>query len=96
MLNYISPTLGEIFLDGRKIKTIATKDNQFAYIPDEAIYYEFMAVEEHFRFIQAMYKNGEYDFKQLIERFDLHEHVKKPTHCQKAISKIDDLCGNYA
>ena len=84
MLNYISQTSGEVFLDNQKIETITSRDNKLSYIPDEPIYYEFMTVEEHFHFIQAMYKNGEYNFKHLIERFDLYDHVKKMPH---ALSK---------
>ena len=80
MLNYISSTTGEIVLDNQKIETIAAKDNKISYIPDEPIYYEFMTVEEHFHFIQAMYEKGEYDFRQLIERFDLNDHVGKLPH----------------
>jgi len=80
MLNYMTPTSGEILLNDQKMETIATTENKISYIPDEPVYYEFMTVEEHFQLIQAMYKENEYNSQYLIEHFDLNDHIKKIPH----------------
>lgn len=75
---HFSTDKGEVLIGEKNIESIPISEcNQIAYIPDEPIYYEFMTVEEHFRFIKAMYPKGEYEVEEIVERFDLTEHLHK-------------------
>ncbi len=77
IMNNISPDEGKILLDGEEITKIRDYKKQIAYVPDEPVCYDFMSVEEHFRFIQSMYSNGQYDMNELIRRFDMEPHINK-------------------
>ena len=58
LLNYYDDYSGEIAIFGEKNKNIVQKDNTFAYIPDTAVYYEELTIDEHLDFISRMYYSG--------------------------------------
>lgn len=74
---YLSPDNGEIWLNGMSRATGLTKDSGIAYIPDEPVYYDFMTVSEHLRFISAMYPEGEYSIEEIITKLSLEEQLNK-------------------
>jgi ABC-2 type transport system ATP-binding protein len=77
---YFSPDSGEIHYNGKSISNMSPEEYMISYIPDEPVYYEFMTVAEHLRFIHAMYPHGEYGIEQVIERFSLQEELHKTPH----------------
>lgn len=79
ILNYYDDYLGEISIFGEKNKRIVQEDNTFAYIPDTAVYYEELTVNEHLDFISRMYKT-ERKVEKLIKDFELDSHLNKFPH----------------
>lgn len=79
LLNYYDDYLGEINIFGEKNKSIVQEDSPFAYIPDTAVYYEELTVEEHLDFISQMYKT-ERKVDKLIKDFQLESHLNKLPH----------------
>lgn len=74
MLNYFEDYSGEIKVFGRDSKDVFQKDNAFSYVPDKAVYYEELTVEEHFDFISKMYGTEE-KISKLVEEFELKSHL---------------------
>lgn len=77
VMNHISPDAGRVLMDGQEMRKIRDNKMQIAYVPDEPVCYDFMSVEEHFKFIQSMYSNGEYGMDELIRRFDMESNLQK-------------------
>lgn len=77
IMNQINPNKGRILMDGQEITKIRDYKKQIAYIPDEPVCYDFMTVEEHFKFIQSMYPSGQYNMDELVKRFDMEPHMQK-------------------
>ena len=77
MMKHISSDAGRILVDGQDITKVRDYKRQIAYVPDEPVCYDFMSVEEHFKFIQSMYSNGQYSMDELIKRFDMEPHMQK-------------------
>lgn len=76
-MNHISPDSGRILLNDKDIAKISDYKMQIAYVPDEPVCYDFMTVEEHFKFIESMYHGDGYDMDELIRRFDMESHLQK-------------------
>lgn len=79
LLNYYDDYSGEIIVFGEQNKKIVQEDNTFAYIPDTAVYYEELTVNEHLEFISRMYQT-EKRVKKLIMNFELGSHLSKFPH----------------
>lgn len=77
IMNHISPDGGKVLVDGQDINRKKNYKMQIAYVPDEPVCYDFMTVEEHFKFIQSMYPCGIYKMDELITRFDMEPHLQK-------------------
>lgn len=76
-MNHISPDAGRVLMDNKGITQIRDYKKQIVYVPDEPVYYDFMSVEEHFKFIQSMYSSGQYSMDELVRRFDMEPHLQK-------------------
>lgn len=79
LINYYDDYSGEITVFGEKSKSIAQKDNIFAYIPDTPVYYEELTVNEHLDFVSRMYKTEE-KVEKLKKDFQLESHLNKFPH----------------
>ncbi|MGO1469950.1 MAG: ATP-binding cassette domain-containing protein [Tissierella sp.] len=79
LLNYYNDYLGDITILGEESKGIAQEDNTFAYIPNKAVYYEELTVEEHLDFMSKMYRTEE-RVEKLIKDFQLESHLNKFPH----------------
>lgn len=79
LLNYYNDYSGEITIFGEKNNSIIQENSPFAYIPDTAVYYEELTVDEHLDFISRMYKTEE-KVEKLIKDFQLESHLNKFPH----------------
>lgn len=77
---YITADSGNIFLNDVNLENVTNEKFPISYIPDEPIFYDFMTVAEHFKFIESLYTNGVYKSTNLIKRFSLEEYTKKMPH----------------
>lgn len=79
LLSYYNDYSGEITVFGEKNKSITQEDDVFAYVPDTAVYYEELTVNEHLDFISKMYESEE-KVEKLIKDFQLESHLNKFPH----------------
>ena len=71
-IKILTPNSGEILIPPSN-----TNIFPITYIPDEFIFYEELTVIEHLEFVRIMYKKNQDDVQQLIEMFELSEHLNK-------------------
>lgn len=79
LLNYYNDYSGEIDVFGERNQSITQEEDVFSYIPDTAVYYEELTVDEHLDFISQMYESEE-KVDNLIKNFQLESHLNKFPH----------------
>lgn len=68
---------GEITVQDKRLDEVAMSELRTAYIPDQPVYYEELTLLEHLNFVQALYPKKIVDIEEIIDQFELHEHLHK-------------------
>lgn len=77
IVRYLTPNRGTIKLDGRDIFKMKDADFPVSYIPDTPVYYEELSLLEHLHFTKAIFPGCPVSIGEMIDRFDLSEHLNK-------------------
>jgi ABC-2 type transport system ATP-binding protein len=74
---YLTPQQGEITIGGTPVNEIRNEDFPVSYIPETPVFYEELTAIEHLHFIKALYPGNTRSISEIIDRFQLEEHLNK-------------------
>jgi ABC-2 type transport system ATP-binding protein len=77
IIRYLQPDSGRIMLAGCNLAKIKNEDFAISYIPDTPVFYEELTLLEHLHFLKALYPNNHLTVDALINRLELHDHLRK-------------------
>lgn len=77
IIKYLRPLSGKICIDGVDIAKIKNESFPVSYIADDPVFYDELTLLEHLHFIKALYPDNRLATENLIDKLQLHEHLKK-------------------